>query len=153
MAMSSFLFAYGTLQPGLAPPPMAPLVARMEIVATASITGTLYNLGQYPGAVLDPNSPHSIHGTVLRLPRHPDVLPLLDAYEDYDPQCPAASQFVRVLHPVTLDDGRAFLCWIYVCNHPPDNAPAILSGRFEVRPEPRALTTVNCGLRTTSREP
>ena len=50
--MAEFLFAYGTLQPGFAPPAMSPVVARMVPSGAATVEGKLYDMGSYPGLIL-----------------------------------------------------------------------------------------------------
>ena len=114
--MTDFLFAYGTLQPGRAPAEIAPLVEKLEIAGQGSVRGALYDFGHYPGAVLDSASSHRIPGTIYRLPADPDLLRKLDAYEEYSPDSPSTSQFLRQLHPVQWDDGRSASCWVYVFN-------------------------------------
>ena len=57
-----------------------------------------------------------IAGTVFQLPNDPDVLCALDAYEEFDPDAPGSSLFLRVLHPVALTKGGTLQCWIYVYN-------------------------------------
>ena len=47
------LFIYGTLLPGLVRPPLDALVARMTPLGPATVLGRLYDLGPYPGLVLD----------------------------------------------------------------------------------------------------
>ena len=47
------LFAYGTLRPGHALTALAPLVDGLVWEGGASVSGVLYDLGPYPGAVLD----------------------------------------------------------------------------------------------------
>lgn len=47
--MSEYLFAYGTLQPGLAPAEIADVVAGFEIAGVGFVHGTLYDLGSFPG--------------------------------------------------------------------------------------------------------
>jgi gamma-glutamylcyclotransferase (GGCT)/AIG2-like uncharacterized protein YtfP len=113
---SEFLFAYGTLQPGRAPAEIAPLVAKLEIVGRGYVHGTLFEFGHYPGAVLDGSSTNRITGTIYRLPADQDLLEMLDEYEEYFPESPHTSQFMRQLHPVHWDDGRTVLCWVYVYN-------------------------------------
>jgi gamma-glutamylcyclotransferase (GGCT)/AIG2-like uncharacterized protein YtfP len=114
--MTDFLFAYGTLQPGRAPAEIAPLVERLEIAGRGFVHGTLYDFGHYPGAVLDSASSHRIPGTIYRLPADLDLLGKLDEYEEYSPDSPSSSQFLRESHPVHWDDGRTALCWVYVFN-------------------------------------
>lgn len=129
--MSEYLFAYGTLQPGFAPEPMAALVARLTPVGEGFVRGLLYDLGEYPGAVLDARSDSRIFGTVLRLPDDGSVLAELDAYEGFAPDCPAASLFVRVVGAVELSTGSAAECWIYLYNRDVGEAAIVPGGRFE----------------------
>src|SRR5271165_976960 len=121
--MPDYLFAYGTLQPGLAPAEVAPLVACMRPVGQATVPGTLYDLGSYPGAVLEQGSGRRIAGTVFTAPDDPDFWRDLDAYEEVNPAEPDASQFRRVRHPVELASGGSLDCWVYVYNRPLEDAP------------------------------
>ncbi len=114
--MNEFLFVYGTLQPAHAPAEIASVVTKLHPIDVGSVNGILYDLGEYPGAVLDPSSKHRIAGTVFQLPNDPDVLCALDAYEEFDPDAPGSSLFLRVLHPVALTKGGTLQCWIYVYN-------------------------------------
>jgi len=74
----------------------------------------LYDLGRYPGAVIDPNSERKISGLVSRLPDDPSVLKALNAYEDYDPSSPLTSLYLRELHHVHLADSAIRIGWVYV---------------------------------------
>src|SRR5579864_5628973 len=103
---SEYLFAYGTLHPEHAPEEVADLVRRFEPVGRGTVRGTLYDLGSYPGAVLDEGSTRRISGTVFRLPAGDDVLRRLDDYEGFDPGVPQASLFIRRLREAKLDGGR-----------------------------------------------
>ena len=77
--MSEYLFAYGTLQPGLAPTKIARVTAKLRPVGEGFVRGVLYDLGGYPGAVADPSAIGKIVGTVMELPEDEGVLELLDA--------------------------------------------------------------------------
>jgi gamma-glutamylcyclotransferase (GGCT)/AIG2-like uncharacterized protein YtfP len=140
--MTHPLFVYGTLRPGFAPAEIASAVAQLHPIAEAHLQGTLYHLGQYPGLMLNPIT-GKVHGIVFQFP--PDdhlaatLLAQLDTYEDFHPHSPADSQFVRVLHPVTLDDGRSLPCWVYLYNMHPGSAPILASGRYR-----RAEDTAPC---------
>ena len=117
------LFAYGTLQPGLAPAEIAPAVAQLQALGEGFLFGRLYDLGDYPGAVVDPASKWIIHGTVYALPaKHPEVLDALDAYEGED--------FVRIAQMAALADGRAMNCWVYDYRGQPGDDRLIASGRW-----------------------
>lgn len=127
--MSPFLFAYGTLQPGLAPPEIAPLMDGIPVIASGSVPGILYDLGGYPGALPDPRAESRIYGVIYQLPEDPAALAQLDAYE-FDPGAPAASRFLRQRHPVQLQNGRTLPCWVYVLSRAPAGAPILKSGVF-----------------------
>ena len=127
---SELLFAYGTLQPDHAPEEVADLVPRFERVGKGTVRGTLYDLGSYPGVVLDESSPRRISGTVFRLPAGNDILTRLDDYEGFDPQAPLSSLFIRRLHRVDLDGGPTLPCWIYEYNGSTDRAVVIESGAY-----------------------
>jgi gamma-glutamylcyclotransferase (GGCT)/AIG2-like uncharacterized protein YtfP len=128
--MIAFLFAYGTLQPGLAPADAEHLVFRLEPIDEGFVNGLLYNLGSYCGAMLDASSPNKIGGTVLQLPDDPRFLSELDAYEEFDPAAPETSLYRRILCPVSLATGGTLQCWIYVWNGDPATATLIPGGRF-----------------------
>jgi len=128
-----YLFAYGTLQPGHAPPEIAAIVQHFETVGKGTVPGTLYDLGAYPGVVLDQAGSRFISGTVFRLPAGDDVLRRLDAYEEFDPQQPQRSLFLRRLYPVRLADGPTLNCWLYEYNGSLDHARIIESGPFVLR--------------------
>ena len=114
--MSEYLFVYGRLLPGRAPKGIAGVVAKLRRLGTATVPGVLYNLGQYPGAVLGPASGKRISGAIFRLPRDPAVLKKLDEYEEFDPANPDKSLFVRKRCRVALATGRILNCWIYEYN-------------------------------------
>jgi gamma-glutamylcyclotransferase (GGCT)/AIG2-like uncharacterized protein YtfP len=130
-ATSEFLFAYGTLQPGLAPDVVADVVRDLVRVGKGTVAGTLYDLGSFPGAVLEPDSPRRIWGTVYLLPAGAHhILHRLDEYEEYYPESPTASQFIRRLCSVQFSDGRKLGCWIYEYNGRIDHAPIVESGAY-----------------------
>ena len=112
--MPYLLFIYGTLHPDRAPREIAAAVRRLTPVGPATIRARLYNLGAYPGAILDPTAP-PISGHLFTVP-DAATLAALDAYEDFRPTDPAASLFLRVETTATLPDGSHHPCWVYVYN-------------------------------------
>jgi gamma-glutamylcyclotransferase (GGCT)/AIG2-like uncharacterized protein YtfP len=128
--MSDFLFAYGTLQPGLAPAEIAPEVSKLLPVGEAFVHGLLYDLGGHPAAMLDASSNKKIIGIVYQLPEDSSVLAELDAYEEFNPAEPEISPYLRILHPVDLATGGTLQCWVYVYNRDPGSAPIIPGGKF-----------------------
>jgi predicted acetylornithine/succinylornithine family transaminase len=114
--MSEYLFVYGTLQPASAPPEVKEIVGRWRRVGSATALGQLYDLGDYPGAVLDANTSTRIIGEVYELPKDPAVLATLDEYEGFDAEAPQESLFQRVKTEVKLAEGGKQEVWIYVYN-------------------------------------
>ena len=115
--MTERLFVYGTLHPDRAPEEIASLVGRFKRVARGTVRGHLYDLSDYPAVVLDPKGP-IVTGEVLLIPSEPGAMARLDAYEEYTPNAPAKSLFLRRKARVTLEDGSHAQCWIYVYNKP-----------------------------------
>ncbi len=126
--MIGYLFSYGTLQPGRAPAEIAPAVEKLRLVGNGFVRGVLYDLGEYPGAVLDSSAEGTIAGSVLELPEDEGILAELDEYEGFDPSAPQQSLFVRVPQPVTLASGGTLVCWIYVYNRETAGARVLNSG-------------------------
>jgi gamma-glutamylcyclotransferase (GGCT)/AIG2-like uncharacterized protein YtfP len=124
-SQSEYLFIYGTLHPEHAPEEIADIVRGFVNLGSGSVPGTLYDLGSYPGAVLDDSSSRRIWGTVFRLPGDMEVLHRLDVYEEFDPQASHTSLFIRRLYPVELTGGPVLPCWIYEYNGPRDQASIV----------------------------
>jgi gamma-glutamylcyclotransferase (GGCT)/AIG2-like uncharacterized protein YtfP len=112
--MPILLFLYGTLHPDRAPAEIAQAARRLTLIGPATIRARVYNLGAYPGAILDRTAPP--------LPGHlftvldAQTLDALDAYEDFRPASPATSLFLRVPTTATTPDGSRHPCWVYVYN-------------------------------------
>jgi gamma-glutamylcyclotransferase (GGCT)/AIG2-like uncharacterized protein YtfP len=86
------------------------------------IYGKLYDLGDYPGAVIDAASPWIIQGTVYELPEDAEVLRQLDAYE--------GPEYVRIEQLATLMAGGVVSCWVYHFQANPGEERFIESGRW-----------------------
>jgi len=124
------LFVYGTLLPDQAPAEIAMSVRKLRRVGEGHIRGRLYDLGEFPGAIVDSTAHTSVSGAVFLLPEDPAVLRSLDEYEGYDPTDPAASLFVRKECAIELTDGRNLSCWVYLYNRDPGQAPLVSSGDY-----------------------
>jgi gamma-glutamylcyclotransferase (GGCT)/AIG2-like uncharacterized protein YtfP len=133
----TYLFAYGTLLPHHAPPEIAPVIRRLKRMGRGSVWGRLYDLGEYPGAVLSKTGA-AISGHIFELPEDPEFLKRLDDYEGFDPTHPDGSIFVRRKWPVTVKSGKRLLCWVYVYNRRAGSAPAIVGGDFSKMKNNRA---------------
>ncbi len=124
-----YLFVCGTLRSAFAPDQVKPLLERMKLVSGATVRGRLYDLGEYPGAVLA-ESGGAIVGELLELPADETLLQALDHYEGIAANAPSNGLFVRTRCHAALPDGRSVEAWIYVYNQPLDAARLIVSGDY-----------------------
>jgi gamma-glutamylcyclotransferase (GGCT)/AIG2-like uncharacterized protein YtfP len=125
-----YLFAYGTLQPGLAPVAIRSVVDRLTPVGRGTTPGALFDLAAYPGAVFSAGG--IVRGVVYRLPIGGEsaVLAALDAYEG----CP--DLYIRMEVAVTLSDDRRLDCWAYQYNQDLTGRRPIASGTYVPEPKP-----------------
>ena len=128
--MSEHLFVYGTLLPSEAPKEIASIVKRCRRLGAAHVRGRLYDLGEFPGAVLDPSSRAMVHGELVLLPSDGRVLEALDRYEEFDPSAPKKSLFIRKKVMVRMVNGERREGWIYVYNRSPGKAKRLRGGDY-----------------------
>jgi gamma-glutamylcyclotransferase (GGCT)/AIG2-like uncharacterized protein YtfP len=116
--MSQPLFIYGTLHRSRAPDEIAPTVSLLRPLGPATVSGRLLNLGEYPGLLLP--GEEVVKGVLFALPEDRElcarVWQALDAYEDFRPESPETSLFLRVLTRVELPNGGEAKAWVYVYN-------------------------------------
>jgi len=70
----------------------------------AFIEGTMYDLGPYPGVVL--NGENIVKGELMIVKNMPDVIRRLDALEGYRPDDPKYCHYNRRTVDVAIDGGR-----------------------------------------------
>jgi gamma-glutamylcyclotransferase (GGCT)/AIG2-like uncharacterized protein YtfP len=92
------------------------------------IRGSLYDFGDYPGAVLDDGG-WSRESTV----RSAGPTPELDRTEWYDPRDEVGSLYVRRRAAVLLEDGPTREAWVYLYNGPPGRGPRVPSGDWRAQ--------------------
>ncbi len=127
--MTQHLFVYGTLTIELAPSEISGAVKKLKYVDDGFIHGRLYNLGEYPAAILS-NSDQKVFGKIYELPDDPAVLQQLDQYEEFFPHNKSKSLFVRKQVYVNRSNKRRVLSWIYLYNKDLKSSTAIPSGTF-----------------------
>ncbi len=127
--MTKHLFVYGTLLPGRVPAPLRPLMARMTPIGPATVAGSLYDFGPYPGALLDASTGR-VYGHVWEVQDDGFAWRALDAYEGFDPRQPDAGLFRRETCLAILDGGGEVACDIYVYNGKPPEGQRVPGGRW-----------------------
>ena len=118
------LFVYGTLKRN--PPGRRHRLLRdAHFVNVASMSGSLYDLGRYPGVVRVPGDRSRVFGEVYEIPED-DAHRTLRALDKHE-----GSEFVRRRAYVTLRDGKRRSAWAYVLRkRPPRSARPVDSGRY-----------------------
>jgi gamma-glutamylcyclotransferase (GGCT)/AIG2-like uncharacterized protein YtfP len=88
----------------------------LEFIGEASTQGTMFDLGDYPGAIFDPESDSEVKGEVYRLPLNSGVLKKLDEYEEFNRRSRRLSLFLREAIVVRTSEGKKLSCWAYRFN-------------------------------------
>jgi gamma-glutamylcyclotransferase (GGCT)/AIG2-like uncharacterized protein YtfP len=126
--MTKRLFVYGTLRPGREPAPLRPFIARLKLVGPATVEGTLYDLGTYPGMLFA--GAGRVSGEVFEVPDDNAFWHALDDYEGFDPLQPEKGLFRREACSARMNDGGEVACDIYVYNGTPSESQRVGSGRW-----------------------
>lgn len=121
---SELIFVYGSLcSAGSA---YARIAGLATFVDTGSVAGRLFDLGSYPGAVLEPEGTGRISGEVHALRNPAPALAALDAYEGLGPE----GEYVRTRCSVATEGGRVLKSWIYLYARPIADFPLIPEGDY-----------------------
>jgi gamma-glutamylcyclotransferase (GGCT)/AIG2-like uncharacterized protein YtfP len=130
------LFVYGTLMVRAGAAPLGREMRwRLRRAGTwlgsATLPGTLVDLGLYPAAVDVPARDGPIHGEIYRLARPRAVFRWLDRYEDAtDQDAPSPVRYVRVVRTAMDASGRPVRVWVYLGRRFPTDARRIRGGRW-----------------------
>ncbi len=131
--MTGYLFVYGTLRKELVArttPELAAMMQSLPFIGYGQIQGQLYDLGEFPGAILGDNFPTKIYGEIYELPNPQEFLEALDVYEGFIPGELEASLFARVKEKIISTNGEEFSCWLYVYNDWVLNGTLIENGDY-----------------------
>ncbi len=123
--MIDLLFVYGTLldeknKYG------AFLRQNSVLLASAKLKAKLFDLGDYPGAVLHPDGTNEVQGVLLKMEDPEKVMGILDIYEGFGIDQPQPNEFVRILTEVETDQ-VAVLSWVYVYNLSVENLMPLIA--------------------------
>lgn len=125
---NDLLFVYGTLldkdnEFG------AYLSANSVFISEGEIRGRLYDLGEYPAAVVDDREENFVYGKIYQLRNAADIIEALDDYEGIGDANPKPNEYKREQHPIETNKGDTF-CWIYLYNLDSKDLKQITSGRY-----------------------
>lgn len=126
--MVNLLFIYGTLLDKNNEYALY-LKNSSRLYSHGKLKGKLYDIVEYPGAVLSDEGDEYIYGRILELNAPGKVLPVIDDYEGFGDDQPQPNEFIRVLTKV--ETGLGLLnCWVYLYNLSIEELPQIKSGRY-----------------------
>jgi gamma-glutamylcyclotransferase (GGCT)/AIG2-like uncharacterized protein YtfP len=117
------LFVYGTLRPALARGEPEVLIRGLTCLGPATVRGSLYDLGGYPGFVAGDGL---VHGELLIIDS-PTRLAAIDAYEECDGPDPL---YVREQVLATRPDASVVKAWTYRCLRPVAHDQHLVEGDY-----------------------
>ncbi len=136
MAVPLHFFFYGTLIAGSDNPAARTVHARLRCIGPASVTGALWAIrdpaGWYPALLTDPD--RRAYGMLYAATDGfgPEELACLDAWEDYRPDQPEQSRYLREEMQVSDATGISHRAQAYRFNRPlPPDALPIPDGDFQ----------------------
>jgi len=115
---SDYLFVYGTLRSPLSLLSKDQIAKHVEWLGFSLVQGSLYDIGEYPGAVPSADEFAYINGEIIKMKDPDKILKMLDEYEGFDPENAGQSEFLRKKEPVKLEDGTMIESWVYWYNLP-----------------------------------
>ena len=126
------LFVYGTLRKAVGHTMHRILARDARFIGDATLRGTLYDLGTYPGLVTAGDAIDLVRGEVYALDpdRAEAMLAMLDRYEGCAATDRLPHEYRREVVQVTLGDGSARAASTYVLNRPPAGLQRIPDGDY-----------------------
>ena len=91
--------------------------------------GKLFNIGEYPGAIYEPEVNSYVFGSIVSLNDPVEVLKAMDAYEGAGSEQPQPNEFIRVAINIETD-AEPIKCWVYLYNLPVYELPEIKKGDY-----------------------
>jgi gamma-glutamylcyclotransferase (GGCT)/AIG2-like uncharacterized protein YtfP len=128
--MSEYLFVYGTLLSRFRHPLHRLLGEQAEYLGRGRMTGRLYDLGEYPGLVITPQTESRVWGELYRLRDPRPTLASLDLYEACPPSNTRSGEYRRRQVIARLLPGGSLRSWVYVYQGPVRGRPLIRSGDY-----------------------
>lgn len=121
--MTDLIFVYGSLMSKVPSRASEWLAQNASLLCMDAVHGQLFDLGSYPGLVVNANSPELVIGEVHRLKKREQALIYLDKYEGVAVPVP---EYERRLC-LTL---QGFHCWVYEFLPYKNVFPLISSGNY-----------------------
>jgi gamma-glutamylcyclotransferase (GGCT)/AIG2-like uncharacterized protein YtfP len=125
----NLLFVYGTLLQS-DNPFGSYLKNNSRWLSAGKLRGCLYDIGEYPGAVINKDVDSYVFGHIFMLKNHEQAWIILDEYEGYGIGYASPNEFIRQLVEVETET-HTFQCWTYLYNLSLNGLYCIKSGNYE----------------------
>lgn len=125
-----YLFVYGTLLKKITNEMSLFLAQNAEFYNKGYFFGRLYDLGEYPGAILSDNRGEKVFGNIFKLNDPQNVFSVLDDYEEVGEKYPFPNEYRREKVKVYSNCNEKMDAWIYLFNHSVENLTLISSGDY-----------------------
>jgi len=101
------------------------------LLKTGKFRGKLYDMGEYPGAILNENENDNqyVYGSIYLMDEPEKLLAFIDDYEGFGENQEQPNLFLRQLTSIETNTGT-MECWVYLYNLSVTNLPQIPSGRY-----------------------
>ncbi|MFK7935702.1 MAG: gamma-glutamylcyclotransferase [Saprospiraceae bacterium] len=126
---NAYLFVYGSLMLNIGSPMSNFLAQRAKFIGEGKVKGYLYDIGSYPGLVVDKQNGSLITGHVFELRHAEQVWKVLDDYEDYRPDEVEKSLYRRE-RALVMIAGKALDCQTYLYNQSVAQLAIIPTGNY-----------------------
>jgi len=123
----AFLFVYGTLLDANNEYALY-LKSNSSFYSDGKVKGKLYDIGDYPGAVLE-DGDSFIYGSILKIGNPEKVFSVINDYEGFGNGQVQPNEFIKIRTKIETDTG-IIDCWIYLYNLPVTGLPYIQDGRY-----------------------
>ncbi len=124
MSSRNYLFVYGTLRMKDSLLNSAELKTEISFEGKAKIRAALFDIGHYPGAVLD-KSGSEVIGSLYEVNQPEKMFRILDRYENIAEGQEASGEYIRTKTRAWLASGKSRMTWVYLYNRDPGSKPRI----------------------------
>jgi gamma-glutamylcyclotransferase (GGCT)/AIG2-like uncharacterized protein YtfP len=125
---SEHIFVYGTLL--ISSNQFAGyLQQQCTLVDRGKFKGKLYDIGEYPGVVINNNGDQYVYGSIYLMHNPEQVLAVIDEYEGISIHDPHPQEYARNLIDIEGENGIV-TCWVYIYNWPIVGKDQIWSGNY-----------------------
>lgn len=125
----NLLFVYGTLLPEYNHSISDLLKNKADFIDEGYIYAKLYDIGDYPGLVIDKSFENKVYGKIFQLHDPESIFQILDDYEGINEKFPEENEYIRSIVKV-FSGVRELEANVYIYNKEVANLPLITSGQY-----------------------